>query len=589
MIVENTATEIGDEILIKGNVPIVGLISLNSYTDSTVGESVDKYFTKYFRYSIDGVNYSEYIELTNLNVSEVEVNPKDTFYIEYRYIREGLDSSGILQLDSITINGSYIDSVCGEVFSKSIFAEYLSCPDEEVLGWCINVLDKLYNDIVPKYITRKENQSTTEDRDYIDFWRTISCYFAVIVVYGRKMLERFFLYNKTFQLFLKQRGFFIRSNEETEDMLVLRESYYNEIRKRGTLKIIRKKGTEPIDGELLRLIEFRENDEFIFNLNENKNIGWNIGNGSPCYKGLGHIHNVIKGYEETQDFVDLTKYPLQEDSFISIITDGSKDVLSIENVSTGLESGIVTDSSFLIPVVDTLDYEITFYLKQPELKSNITFGVKGYDENGLPLEFRSIFSDTITNRFFTSQKLSRNDKYIFVRGILYNKYKTNLSAGDSFLNIGVGSNLKSPTGLTFICPELYITGDGSTNSLYIWDFKVRPLRTSYSKGFIQTNNYIECWLKNRNQNYSLDEIQTNIERYLIPYNTNIKIIDLDTNTSQDSSVSISSSESTSQSTSLSTSISSSGSSSSGGAETGDLYGLYYQNCCKLSQVNNLLR
>jgi hypothetical protein len=66
-------------------------------------------------------------------------------------------------------------------------------------------------------------------------------------------------------------------------------------------------------GEYLRLICYNPKfDEFIYNQLNLKDFGWNIGNSSPCYQGLRIQRNktILKGYEETADFVDLDNYPI---------------------------------------------------------------------------------------------------------------------------------------------------------------------------------------------------------------------------------------------------------------------------------------
>lgn len=67
-------------------------------------------------------------------------------------------------------------------------------------------------------------------------------------------------------------------------------------------------------GEYLRLICYCMNcDEFIYNLVNKKDRGWNIGNSSPLYKGLRNHRNttLLKGYENFTDEVwDLSYYPI---------------------------------------------------------------------------------------------------------------------------------------------------------------------------------------------------------------------------------------------------------------------------------------
>ena len=279
--------------------------------------------------------------------------------------------------------------------------------------------------------------------------------------------------------------------------------------------------------------------------------------------------------------------------------------MSIQTSETTL-TGIGGDSKF-IPVSNSLDYEITFCIKCDSTIS-IDFGVKGFDINGQEQEFYSIFTGTANNWFLKNGIVLNTGKYYFIRGIIYNRMKNQVSQGDSVLNIGSGVNLKFSSSTIAIIPQLYTTtysdssesqsesysslestfesesfstSGGINGNCFIWDFKVRPLRTGHSRGFIQVNNLIELWLKNNNQNYSLIDIQTIIERYLIPYNTNLKLIDLDEIYSDDKSIS------TSQSQSISSSESTSESESTSTSETGKInpYNLYYENCCELIDSN----
>jgi len=68
------------------------------------------------------------------------------------------------------------------------------------------------------------------------------------------------------------------------------------------------------DGEYLRLICYDSDcDEFMFNIVNKENAGWNIGNASPLCKSLRNHNNntIIKGYETfSEDVWDLRYYPI---------------------------------------------------------------------------------------------------------------------------------------------------------------------------------------------------------------------------------------------------------------------------------------
>ena len=179
----NISTSQGDSFLIRADVPIVGLLSLSAFTDTTTGS-----FDKEFRYSTDGINFVSWRELTNANLLAVSVNSADNFLIEYRYTNL-LDSSA--SFTDINVSGSFEELACGEYYQKSIFKDYFDCRDNEVLQWCVNVTSKLYKKgIIPEYILRgNESNANSIDKDYVDFWRSLSCFFAYIVVFARKFKD----------------------------------------------------------------------------------------------------------------------------------------------------------------------------------------------------------------------------------------------------------------------------------------------------------------------------------------------------------------------------------------------------------------
>ncbi len=237
-IIQNIATEDGDVLIIQTNVPVIGLSALIGYVDDTDNEDSSTFFLKKFRYSIDGVNYSDYINLTVDNLLSVSVEPSDTFIIEYLYQRVG--DGGSILFNSVTLEGIFEQIECGAEFSNSIFSNYIGCYDLCSLNWSINVLEKLYTKgILPSYIERGRSNSTTEDKDFIDFWRSVTHYFAYYVCLARYFKD-FHLDEVILFEFLIQRGLYICKDEEYENLLYLSKNYYDEIRQRGTINIIRR-------------------------------------------------------------------------------------------------------------------------------------------------------------------------------------------------------------------------------------------------------------------------------------------------------------------------------------------------------------
>ena len=466
----NISTEFGDVLTIRASVPIIGLISLTDFIDNT-SEQGNHIFKKEFRYSTDGgLNYSQWIELTVSNLNGVQINSTDTFLIEYRYTHINDVSASFSTSDSIAWNSTQLDGVfedipCGMTYQDSIFADFFNCKAEEVLAWCVNVTEKLYKQgIVPKFLTRgNEGNINGIDRDYIDFWRSVACFFAYIVVFARKF-EDFKENDVLLGEFLKQRGVFFCDAASQADKNYLVEYYFDEIRQRGTSQIYKTadKRTSQVDGELLRLLCYNAQlDEFIFNVHLPHTIGWSVENSSPLYKGLSRQTGVIKGYEFTKDFEDVSEYPTFGNASIQIVSDGDDEVLSISDIPIGEESGIGgNDLGYKITIDDDLTYEITFFVRQVELGQNLNFGAIVYDSAGNTISAKRIDTGANENYFFRNVQLNKNDKYYLVRGIIYGK-DVDSSDVENNLAIGHGKHLQFQSGTYGLIPIISVNKDAS--------------------------------------------------------------------------------------------------------------------------------
>lgn len=528
-IVENKATEIGDVMIIKADVPILGLTSLIDYLDSVNNVTGTRYFTKEFRYSSDGINWYDWQPLTNLALQAITLQSQNPFLIEYRYTRAGSDPSGELEFENVVLHGTITPGECGPAFGGSIFAMFFDCCcSPELLLWCLNVLEKMYKrGIVPNYMERgKNNNLNWEDEDYIAFWSTVCCYFSLFVNYARKF-EKFYNTPLLLNKYLQSKGLYICENDIThDDALYLMEHFYDEVRQRGTLQIsVPKSGTKPVDGELLRLICKGECDEFLFSVTEPWKVGWNIGNSSPLYKGTNFAYMLNKAYENTQDFIDLSLYPLVNDPYIGIVTDSGREVMRIENVPIGTISGIQGSSTGVqykpIVINPSIDYEITFLVKTDNrLNSPLTFEVLGMDCAGNIIQLEEIDGGGDNSTFFQQIILNQDSRFYLVRGIIYSQFQSNILTLEKTLNIGYGQHLRFKAGHKKIIPAIYLDStNDNTNDLEIWDVKVRPLRTNYSTGFIQMTNFIQTWMQNNNAQYTEVELNDIIREFLIPYDS----------------------------------------------------------------------
>ena len=538
-IIENRVTEIGDVLYIKVEVPVIGLILLTDFIDTTTGETANRLFKKEFTYSRDGINFYPWSILTNENLAAISVDPSDTFIVQYRYTRIGTDSTDDLAFQNITLNGQFQSSSCGSAYSDSIFAQFFSCQSLDVLGWAINVLEKIYKrGIVPTYIER--GVDFTQDRDYIDFWRTFTTFFAYIVIYARQF-QNFSQVEQLLFDYLTQRGLFICPDQmDMIELTYLKENFYREIGKRGALGMIRPKDdSHQVDGELLRLICKDITDEFIFCLLDNKNQGWSINNSSPLWRGNNSQKFLNKSWEDGEDFTDINLIPTFGN--VSLITDNTftRQVIEVNGTTVNIRNGIgvdylnftSSDLNKLITISPYLNYKISFEIRQPvNLNQNITFGILCFDLNKNPIICKNVLDGSSTNLFFQRKKLNKNNTYYSVEGIIYNFNQVTLPLVDGTCNIGFGNDLIfGDQNICYILPFIIsdtpssYSGDGT---FYVWNLKMVPYDTEYGTSVVNGCNLIKMWYKNNNVSLTNQQVEDNINYYFKPYSTTLKTTEI---------------------------------------------------------------
>jgi hypothetical protein len=609
-IIKNRSTENGDVLYIKTDIPIIGIIALLSFVDNTQNETANTYFTKEFRYSVDGVNYSSFVPLTLISVSDIEINSTDTLYLEYRYTRVGEESVSLI-FNEVTINGLVEVATPGPAWADSIFADYLDYNSICSISWSVNVLEKLYRKgIIPEYIERGKTGENSDDRDYIDFWRAVTHYYALYVCLAR-YFKTFYTQPELLKEFLRQRGMFICQEQDYEDMLYLMSYYHDEIRQRGTIQIVKRKGftdrfntdqgsisdsqsqsysgsesysenhpvidIKEVDGEYLRLICNNPLDEFIFNINKNEHIGWNLKWSSPLYRGLRGRLNCNKFYPDFFNY--LWQIELTGLQHIDLAQQGQINALKIFSPPDGSKAGLGKESGTVankIVVNNKISYELTFQIKKQGVISGITVGCLAFDKNGNNVSLLSTITGS-SNYFFQQKNLTQDDKYYFISCIIhgtntllpysvlntypkdqivktggssYYKAKKNVPTGILISNTVYWEPLTSQQLQFFLFPNLspgvgfrnlqmtsrvvkiapFVLLDNSTlenGSIYIHSVRLTPLNTEYSKGFLQSSNMIEIWNVNNNGSQSELDIVQNSQRYLFPYSCFNKINFLD--------------------------------------------------------------
>jgi hypothetical protein len=79
----------GDQLLVSLKTPYENVTEVLGFTDSITGETTSCYYDKDYRWGIDGVTYSDWVPLTDINLQQLVLNPANKFWIQYRYTQIG--------------------------------------------------------------------------------------------------------------------------------------------------------------------------------------------------------------------------------------------------------------------------------------------------------------------------------------------------------------------------------------------------------------------------------------------------------------------------------------------------------------------
>lgn len=547
---DNVLQSIGDILIINVSTKITGKVTFSEYSDVLIGITDTRNVNKEFRISADGIFWSDWKDLTNENLSYDNYISDNSLLIQVKYTRTGTDNTGVVEFQDINFFGSRQEiQFVAPTAASSIFSDFLGTTELRQLEE--NIFKKLYyRGILPKYITRAENSDEKEDNDFIDLFFSIARFFSLIICFS-KSFENF---KNDFDLMreqVRQYGlYFDEKNINLDDLQYLASHLYDEIRKRGTEMIFKRKGDVlpngnivPIDGEFIRLIRSKKSDEILYENMPLQKVGWCMGQSSPMYQGTAQAYHLNKTKEDTQDFIDLNNFVLnkQGDSSFAITTESDgKKVLNLKSLSGMSGLGRIDDSQEVsnnLYVVDSrMDYEITFAFKLVSGKSSsveIKFGVEGFDilKNKLNDSFITPNGDSISEVFFDKETTNiKTDCWYFARGIIHSYSSSNLN--ESVTNLGFGTNLYfNNSFVKYMLPKIQLISNGVSSELHVWDYKIRPLVrgtniiplkngtvNSHSLGFIQSSRFFYSYFRNNNNNQSQDEITDIIEKYLLSYN-----------------------------------------------------------------------
>lgn len=405
-----------------------------------------------------------------------------------------------------------------EIYNKTVFKRFFEENDPAVMEWAENVLEKVSSPgILPTFIKK-------DGEDFKAYWETVCHIFALVVLYAKQYNE--IDTNKIlFELFIENRGLVTDEVDTLEQMQYLFDNYVKEYRKRGTLDIVNKEGT--ILGELLRLIRYKSEEEFIFALLMSRDTGWTMGYSSPTWNRTDTVLNVTKGYETTTNVTDLNAYPLVNPTGVVIVDDVDNDgnpikaMTFVGNSLVGISSA--EDKSKLLPVSENMTYQISFKAKTSSVNNqNLKFGVEVYGKGKQVTTCKESYGEAESISFVSNDgalSLPFAGVYYECRGILSRKDRA--YASPVALNFPNGRGLQMKEGISYL--SLFLTQDRSvaSNNVYIYDIKIKPLFLPFYQGNLGEKDVIAAYYKN-NSLVSDTGIKDFSEEYLLSYKNVLK-------------------------------------------------------------------
>lgn len=504
IVTSNIARIEGTSIIFRTN-PVVGIIALTGFVDdatTVIGSDI----IKTFRYSTNGVVFSIWQSLTLDNLTAIVLTSKDVFVAEINYRK--VPSNSTINATEFSIEATTgTAEIAGFYFTNSLFNRYFEITNIDSLNWYINVLNKLYQKgVVPNFIDRLDDFGSPDD--FLALWGAVARFFSFYVELARTFSQ---FYNNLTLIteFLTQRGLNVSPENTLEELQYILNTYYFQMGERGTV--------ETMGDELLRLIHSKTLiDEYIWCLFRKQHYGWNLGNSSPLYRSLRIVDSLNKA-PWSPKYVSLDNSASFSNGTVIHDDDIDKDVLSLSSPGDGISFGNTFGNSIIID--PKLDYQISFKVKI--ITGTLHVSGVGYANDTSEISLKSKTTGIDESFFLHEAVLSRPDRYTTVRLYLYNQ-DSGISALNE-TNIRQGQNLMSVEGVVKLGFEIF----PENGSLLIYDIRIVPMITSYSRGFLQSNNFIAVWLLNRNKTYNDAELKDYISKYLIPYNCHLKITELD--------------------------------------------------------------
>lgn len=203
----------------------------------------------------------------------------------------------------------------------------------------------------------------------------------------------------------------------------------------------------------------------------------------------------------------------------------------IMNITAGSGFGFVnalTSAPWMMTIDDKIDYEISFWFSQSEITPSFSLSMNSFNCSFTQYQTYDITTGNAESFFIksTEQVIPYSPvnarTWRFARYIVYNKNRPIQPTLQPKTSLAVGRNLKFNPSVT--TSKMMVNLKCTFDQIQIWNFKVKPLSTPFSTGFVQGTDLLEIWRKNNNKRKKETDIDNIANKILLPYNnSNVSI------------------------------------------------------------------
>lgn len=511
------ATEDGDIITLRTDQPLLGMSSALEIQDTTVNETENIYFERWYRCTLDGLNWGEWTRWERGQALQgLEVKKNHVFLIEYRYHRVG-KSPQVLYFKSAEFLFMYEKPAVPKIYEKMFYKNYFPYHNQDSIKYAMNILEKVYKrGIMPRYLERDQNLNW-DDEDYINFWWSVIYLYALNSTYS-KVFENILHHTDLLKKYVEQRGIYTSEDNDLAELFYLCNYHYDEIMKRGSLSIFdtdrelppNYQGDILIKGELMRLLGLTWEDDIIKAVLSSESQGWIVDYKSPLY-GINDVDiNFIKAYESTVGITDPSLYPVTGTvSYLPVEVKGKQvpafKFLGSVSMDNGLGDINHENIDKAVLVNSKLSYKMTTCIVTTQPNTKVKLGVKFFDSINVS-----------TTKFFTESKtitlpkagVYEIDSYVFGEDV--ENFKPDF-------NIGIGKNMQFDND-SYIKMLPIVSCD---KDMYLWNYKYRVLVNM--DFFMVYREEMLLVVEKKSLRYTDEEIEKIIKETLIPYSMNLNL------------------------------------------------------------------